>query len=41
MDKQSIENKINDIAKYFASKQPENITFIDAEYIRLRIVYSI
>ncbi len=31
MDKQSIENKINDIAKYFASKQPENITFIDAD----------
>ena len=27
MDKQSIENKINDIAKYFA----ENITFIDAD----------
>ena len=31
MDKQSIENKINDIAKYFADKQPENITFIDAD----------
>ncbi len=31
MDKQSIENEINDIAKYFASKQPENITFIDAD----------
>ncbi len=31
MNKQSIENKINDIAKYFADKQPENITFIDAD----------
>ena len=31
MDKQSIENKINDIAKNFADKQPENITFIDAD----------
>ena len=31
MDRQSIENKINDIAKYFADKQPENITFIDAD----------
>lgn len=31
MDKQSIENKINDIAKYFADKQPENIIFIDAD----------
>ena len=33
MDRQSIENKINDIAKYFADKQPENITFIDADDI--------
>lgn len=31
MNKQSIESKINDIAKYFADKQPENITFIDAD----------
>ena len=31
MDRQSIENKINDIAKHFADKQPENITFIDAD----------
>lgn len=31
MDRQFIENKINDIAKYFADKQPENITFIDAD----------
>ena len=31
MDKQSIESKINVIAKYFADKQPENITFIDAD----------
>ena len=31
MDRQSIENRINDIAKYFADKQPENITFIDAD----------
>ena len=31
MNKHSIENKINDIAKYFADKQPENITFIDAD----------
>lgn len=31
MNKQFIENKINDIAKYFADKQPENITFIDAD----------
>lgn len=31
MNKQSIENEINDIAKYFADKQPENITFIDAD----------
>ena len=31
MDKQSIESKINDIAKHFADKQPENITFIDAD----------
>lgn len=31
MNKQSIESKINDVAKYFADKQPENITFIDAD----------
>lgn len=31
MYRQFIENKINDIAKYFADKQPENITFIDAD----------
>ena len=31
MNKQFIESKINDIAKYFAGKQPENITFIDAD----------
>lgn len=31
MYKQSIESKINDIAKHFADKQPENITFIDAD----------
>ena len=31
MNKQSIENEITDIAKYFADKQPENITFIDAD----------
>ncbi len=31
MYRQYIENKINDIAKYFADKQPENITFIDAD----------
>lgn len=31
MNKQFIESKINDIAKYFADKQPENITFIDAD----------
>ena len=31
MNKQSIESRINDIAKYFADKQPENITFIDAD----------
>lgn len=31
MNKQPIESKINDIAKYFADKQPENITFIDAD----------
>ena len=31
MDRQSIESKINDIAKHFADKQPENITFIDAD----------
>ena len=31
MNQQSIENEINDIAKYFADKQPENITFIDAD----------
>lgn len=31
MNKQSIESKINDIAKYFANKHPENITFIDAD----------
>lgn len=31
MYRQSIESKINDIAKYFADKQPENITFIDAD----------
>lgn len=31
MNKQSIENEINDIAKYFADKQSENITFIDAD----------
>ena len=31
MNKQSIESKINDIAKHFADKQPENITFIDAD----------
>lgn len=31
MNRQFIESKINDIAKYFADKQPENITFIDAD----------
>lgn len=31
MYRQFIESKINDIAKYFADKQPENITFIDAD----------
>lgn len=31
MNKQFIESKINDIAKYFANKHPENITFIDAD----------
>ena len=31
MYRQSIESKINDIAKHFADKQPENITFIDAD----------
>ena len=31
MNKQSIESRIYDIAKYFADKQPENITFIDAD----------
>ena len=31
MNKQFIESKINDIAKYFADKQPEYITFIDAD----------
>ena len=31
MNKQSIESKINDIAKHFADKQSENITFIDAD----------
>ena len=31
MDRQFIESKINDIAKHFADKQPENITFIDAD----------
>ena len=31
MNKQFIESKINDIAKYFADKQPEKITFIDAD----------
>lgn len=31
MNKQSIESKINDIARYFSDKQPENITFIDAD----------
>ena len=31
MYRRFIESKINDIAKYFADKQPENITFIDAD----------
>ena len=31
MYRQFIEGRINDIAKYFADKQPENITFIDAD----------
>ena len=31
MYRQFIESKINDIAKYFADKQPENITFIDTD----------
>ena len=31
MNKQFIESKVNDIAKYFADKQPENTTFIDAD----------
>ena len=31
MDRRFIESKINDIAKHFADKQPENITFIDAD----------
>ena len=31
MYRQFIDSKINDIAKYFADKQPENITFIDAD----------
>lgn len=41
MDKQSIESKINVIAKYFADKQPENITFIDADTYDYKFVYSI
>lgn len=42
MNKQSIENEINDIAKYFADKQPENITFIDADTFdyKLFILYK-
>ena len=42
MDKQSIESKINVIAKYFADKQPENITFIDADTFdyKLFILYK-
>ena len=42
MNKQSIENEINDIAKYFADKQPENITFIDADTVdyKLFILYK-
>ncbi|TWP13653.1 hypothetical protein EUA77_02880 [TM7 phylum sp. oral taxon 351] len=31
MYRRFIESKINDIAKYFVDKQPENITFIDAD----------
>lgn len=42
MNKQSIEDEINDIAKYFADKQPENITFIDADTFdyKLFILYK-
>ena len=42
MNKQSIENEINNIVKYFAGKQPENITFIDADIFdyKLFILYK-
>ena len=42
MNKQSIESEINDIAKYFVDKQPENITFIDADTFdyKLFILYK-
>ena len=42
MNRQSIENEINNIAKYFAGKQPENITFIDADTFdyKLFILYK-
>ena len=42
MNKQSIENEINNIVKYFAGKQPENITFIDADTFdyKLFILYK-
>ena len=42
MNKQSIEDEINDIAKYFADNKPENITFIDADTFdyKLFILYK-
>ena len=42
MNRQSIENEINNIIKYFAGKQPENITFIDADAFdyKLFILYK-
>lgn len=42
MNRQSIENEINNIVKYFAGKQPENITFIDADTFdyKLFILYK-
>ena len=42
MNRQSIENEINNIIKYFAGKQPENITFIDADTFdyKLFILYK-
>ena len=42
MNRQSIENEINNIVKYFAGEQPENITFIDADTFdyKLFILYK-